>query len=47
MTGGGTSGHFRSPYYNNLTALWARGDRVRLTPESLVPAYTLVLTPAG
>jgi penicillin amidase len=47
MTGGGASGHFRSPYYNNLTAKWARGERIRLHPDARVPAHTLTLEPNG
>jgi penicillin amidase len=47
MTGGGASGHLRSPYYNNLTAKWARGERIRLHPDARVPAHTLTLEPNG
>ena len=46
MTGGGSSGHFKSPYYNNLTEMWVRGERVRLDPSARTAAYTLTLAPA-
>ncbi len=47
MTGGGASGHFKSPYYNNLTGMWAAGERVRLDPATREAAHTLVLAPPG
>jgi penicillin amidase len=45
MTGGGTSGHFRSPFYNNLTDLWSRGERVRLSADTRTPTHTFTLAP--
>lgn len=47
MAGGGSSGHFRSPYYNNLTELWAAGERVQLDPTTREDAFTFVLEPAS
>jgi penicillin amidase len=46
MTGSGPSGHFKSPYYNNLTELWVRGERIELNPERSDAAFTLTLEPA-
>lgn len=45
MTAGGASGHYASPYYNNLTADWIEGGRFRLDPAGLVPTASLTLTP--
>lgn len=42
---GGASGHFGSPWYDNLNPLWLRGERIRHSAESLVPLETLTLTP--
>ena len=43
MTFGGSSGHYKSPYYNNLTESWVKGQRLRLSRENLSAAATLVL----
>ncbi|MCG2589896.1 penicillin acylase family protein [Rhodohalobacter sulfatireducens] len=45
MTGGGSSGHFKSPYYNNFTEMWVRGERIKLNPEEREEQYTLILQP--
>ncbi len=45
MTAGGSSGHFKSPYYNNLTDDWAAGERIELKPDKLLPVATLTLNP--
>lgn len=33
MISGGESGHFRSPFYNNLTAGWIAGERIRIPSD--------------
>ena len=45
MTGGGPSGHFKSPYYNNLTDDWIGGERIELSPGKVSPIATLSLMP--
>ena len=45
MTFGGTSGHYKSPFYNNLTERWAQGERLRLSRANLSAAATLALVP--
>ena len=45
MTGGGSSGHFKSPYYNNLTDDWIAGERIELSPANVSPIATLTLVP--
>ena len=46
MTGGGSSGHFKSPYYDNLTEMWVRGERIKLHPGQRNAAYTLTIESA-
>ncbi len=45
MAGGGSSGHFKSPYYNNLTDDWIAGERIKLSPTNVSPVATLALVP--
>lgn len=45
MTAGGSSGHFKSPYYNNLTGDWIAGERIELSPTKVSPIATLTLIP--
>jgi penicillin amidase len=45
MTAGGSSGHFKSPYYDNLTDDWAAGERIELSPGKVSPIATLTLIP--
>ena len=45
MTLGGSSGHFKSPYYNNLTDDWIAGERIELSPSKVSPIATLTLIP--
>jgi penicillin amidase len=45
MAHSGISGHFKSPYYDNLTKMWVRGDRITLNPEQIEEQYRLVLQP--
>jgi penicillin amidase len=45
ITPGGVSGHFKSPYYDNLTEMWVRGDRITLNPEQIEEKYRLILQP--
>jgi len=45
MTGGGSSGHFKSPYYDNLTDDWVAGERIELSPARVSPIATLTLIP--
>jgi penicillin amidase len=42
---GGSSGHFRSPYYDNLTDDWIAGERIELSPANVSPIATLTLVP--
>jgi penicillin amidase len=42
---GGASGHFNSPFYDNLTERWAAGERVRLDPATRIEAFALRLFP--
>jgi acyl-homoserine lactone acylase PvdQ len=44
---GGSSGHFRSPFYDNLSAGWIAGERIRLFPGQISPIATLRLSPAA
>ena len=43
MTGGGSSGHFKSPYYDNLTDDWIAGERFKLSPDKVSPIATMTL----
>jgi len=45
ITGGGSSGHFKSPYYDNLTDDWIAGERIELSPAKVSPIATLTLIP--
>jgi len=45
MIGGGSSGHFKSPYYDNLTDDWVAGKRIELSPTNVSPIATLTLVP--
>ncbi len=47
MLSGGASGHFRSPWYDNLLESWARGERITVPTrkEAIDVAARLVLTP--
>ena len=45
MTGGGSSGHFKSLYYDNLTDDWIAGDRIKLSPTKVLPIASLTLIP--
>ena len=45
MTLGGSSGHFKSPYYDNLTDGWISGERIELSPGNVSPIATLSLMP--
>lgn len=45
MTGGGSSGHFKSPYYDNLTDDWIAGERIELSPSNVSPSATMTLVP--
>lgn len=45
LSGGGSSGHFKSPYYNNLTDDWVAGKRFRLSPTSVIPIAAMTLVP--
>jgi penicillin amidase len=45
ITPGGVSGHFKSPYYDNLTQMWVRGERIILDPKQIEKQYRLVLQP--
>lgn len=49
MMSGGQSGHFKSPFYNNLTAGWIEGERIRLPsdPARVRDIATLTLTPSS
>ena len=47
MTFGGTSGHYKSPFYNNLTERWANGERLSLSRENLSAFATLSLVPSS
>ncbi|MEM1174122.1 MAG: penicillin acylase family protein [Pseudomonadota bacterium] len=43
MTSGGTSGHFRSSHYDDLTERWLTGDRIKLGEVPNAPSYRLRL----
>ena len=45
MSAGGSSGHFKSPYYDNLTDDWVAGERIELSPGKVSPIATLTLIP--
>ncbi|OYW35144.1 MAG: hypothetical protein B7Z42_15485 [Brevundimonas sp. 12-68-7] len=47
MMAGGQSGHFRSPFYDNLTSRWAAGERFPIPTDRavLAPVATMRLTP--
>jgi len=45
MIPGGSSGHFKSPYYDNLTDDWIAGERIELSPANVSPIATLTLIP--
>ena len=45
MTLGGSSGHFKSPYYDNLTDDWIAGEQIELSPGKVSPIATLTLIP--
>lgn len=45
MTTGGSSGHFDSPYYNNLTEHWIDGQRMQLNPNAISASAELALLP--
>ncbi len=49
MAIGGSSGHFRSPFYNNLTEHWAAGERIRIVTDQgrLSQFARLTLVPGG
>jgi penicillin amidase len=49
MMVGGQSGHFRSPYYNNLTPRWAAGERFMIPTDRamLNPVATMRLVPGA
>jgi penicillin amidase len=46
MASGGASGHFNSPFYDNLTARWVRGERFTLPGTGVTALATLSLQPA-
>jgi len=45
MAYSGVSGHFKSPYYDNLTPHWVRGERFKLNPDEVEEQYRLILQP--
>jgi penicillin G amidase len=47
MLSGGASGHFRSPWYDNLLEPWARGERITIPTrkDAIDVAARLVLSP--
>ena len=47
MMSGGESGHFKSPFYNNLTRGWIAGERIRLPTDlgQVKKIATLTLVP--
>jgi len=49
MLSGGQSGHFASPFYDNLTPLWLKGERIRipLKREEIKALARFSLNPAG
>jgi penicillin amidase len=45
MAHSGISGHFKSTYYDNLTKMWVRGERIKLNPDEVDEQYRLILQP--
>jgi penicillin amidase len=45
MAYGGASGHFASPFYDNLVERWVDGERFTLPSEDITPLATLTLQP--
>ena len=46
MVYGGASGHFRSPFYDNLVERWVDGERFTLPSDGITPLATLTLQPS-
>jgi acyl-homoserine lactone acylase PvdQ len=47
MMYGGSSGHFRSPFYDNLVERWVNGERLTLPSDGIAPLATLRLQPGS
>ncbi len=47
MMSGGSSGHFKSPHYNDMTPLWTAGERIKLRRNLDSPSFVLRIRPVG